>query len=190
MSSITFMGDEMQMRTSVTAYKREEVVELAYKLGFEYEKNVHYCPQASLAALMDVFQIRDDVLFKSLFAFHGGGGNSGIGSCGALVGGIAVISYFFGRTKQEFDLAVENCHATGYAKILVDLFGQEFGGIRCRDCQKKMFGREIDFWKEEDKRIFEEMKGHEEKCPTVVGKGASLAAGIIWDALHETEPVT
>ena len=43
---------------------------------------------------------------------------------------------------------------------------------------------------EEDKRIFEEMKGHEEKCPTVVGKGASLAAGIIWDALHETEPIT
>jgi len=80
-------------------------------------------------------------------------------------------------------------HATGLVKKLVDVFKEEFEGIRCRDCQKTVFGREFDFWKEEDQRIFEEMKGHEEKCPEVVGKGASLAAGILWDELYNQERI-
>ena len=46
-----------------------------------------------------------------------------------------------------------------------------------------MFGREIDFSKEEDLRFFEENEGHQ-KCAQVVGKGAALAAEILWDALQ------
>jgi len=176
---------KMEFKYSVKPRSREEVVDQVYALGYEYERTAHYCPQASLAALMDVFGIKSDILFKSLFAFHGGGGNRGIGMCGALVGGIAAISFFFGRSRQEFNLAVQNTRATGPAKRLIDCFEQEFGGIRCRDCQQKMIGREFDFWKEEDQRAFEEVDGHE-KCAEVVGKGASLAAGIIWDVLHTT----
>lgn len=176
---------KMEFKPSVSIRTREEVMEQAYELGYEYERTAHYCPQASLAALMDVFGIRSDTLFKSLFAFHGGGGNRGIGMCGALVGGIAAISFFYGRSRQEFDLAVQNTCATEPAKRLIDRFEKEFGGIRCRDCQKKMIGREFDFWMEEDLRAFEEEEGHE-KCAEVVGKGASLAAGIIWDELHKT----
>jgi hypothetical protein len=46
-----------------------------------------------------------------------------------------------------------------------------------------MFGREIDFSREKDLQFFEENRGHE-KCAQVVGKGAALAAEILWDALH------
>ncbi len=179
----------MKIKSSITTYSREQAREMAYQLGREYEKKAHYCPQASLAALQDVFHFKDDALFKSLFGFHGGAGDSGIGMCGALVGGVAALSYFFGRTRSEFDLAIGNCHATGLVKKLVDLFNKEFEGIRCRDCQKKMFGRELDFWKEEDLVLFEEMNGHGEKCPHVVGTGASLAAGVIWDELHNPERI-
>ena len=52
-----------------------------------------------------------------------------------------------------------------------------------------MFGRELDFWNEEDQKLFEEMNGHGEKCPRVVGRGASLAAGVIWDELHNPERI-
>jgi hypothetical protein len=102
------------------------------------------------------------------------------------VGGITAIGYFYGRSCTEFDMMVENCTATPLVKKLVDRFSGEFDGIRCRDCQKMMLGREIDFSKEEDYRFFRENGGHE-KCAHVVGKGASLAAEILWDALKGDE---
>ena len=163
-------------------YNREKAIELAYDLGHHYELEAHFCPQASLAALMDVFHFRDDSLFKSIFGFHGGSGNSGIGPCGALVGGISAIGYFYGRSRTEFDMMAENCAATALVKKLVDRFSDEFDGLRCRDCQKKMLGREIDFSKEEDRLFFQDQEGHR-KCAHVVGRGAALAAEILWDAL-------
>jgi C_GCAxxG_C_C family probable redox protein len=130
----------MKPEATLIDYTREEAIQLANDLGYQYELKAHYCPQASLAALMDVFHMRDDILFKSVFGFHGGSGNSGIGPCGALAGGIAAIGFFFGRSRSEFDLMVENCDSTPLVKKLVDRFSEEFEGIRCRDCQKKMFG--------------------------------------------------
>jgi len=177
----------MKPEGTLITYGRKEAIQIAYDLGHQYELNAHYCPQASLAALMDVFHMQDDTLFRSVFGFHGGSGNRGIGPCGALVGGIAAIGYFFGRTRTEFDLMVENCTATPLVGKLVDQFAEEFEGIRCRDCQKHVFGREFDFSREEDKKLFEESRGHE-KCAQVVGKGAALAAAVLWDALHEIEP--
>jgi len=176
----------MSTNGTLMNYNREEAIKLAYDLGHAYELEAHFCPQASLAALMDVFHFQDDSLFKSLFGFHGGSGNSGIGSCGSLVGGICAIGYFFGRSRTEFDMRAENCAATPLVKKLVDRFGKEFDGIRCRDCQKMMFGREIDFSREEDRLFFEEQEGHE-KCAHVVGRGAALAAEILWDALKGGE---
>jgi C_GCAxxG_C_C family probable redox protein len=175
----------MRSRGTLITCNREEAVQLAYDLGFEYELHAHFCPQASLAALMDVFHMRDDTLFRSVFGFHGGSGNRGIGPCGALAGGITAIGFFFGRTRSEFDMMAINCTATPLVAELVDQFESEFEGIRCRDCQKHEFGREIDFSKEEDKTYFEENEGHR-KCAHVVGRGAALAAGILWDALQET----
>jgi len=180
----------MSSNGSLTLYTKEEVQKKSYDLAYEYEKEVHYCPQACFAALADVFDIHDDVLFRSIFGFHGGGGDSGIGMCGGLVGGIAALSFFFGRTKTEFNLGVSNCYATGIVKQLVDEFKEEFGGVRCRDCQKKMFGKEIDFWNESDLEFFEEASGHEDKCSIIVGKGAEMASGILWEELHRTERIT
>jgi len=162
---------------------------LAYQLGYQYEQESHYCPQATLAALMDVFHFRDDTLFKSCFGFHGGGGDSNDGACGALVGGTIALSYFFGRTRSEFDLRIANCQVSGLVKRLHEYFEQEYGGIRCRDVHRKMFGREFNGWDQKDLQTFLDMGGHETKCPEVVGKGAAWAAGLLWEELHRESRV-
>ena len=151
----------MNREGTLMHYNHEKAIELAYDLGHHYELEAHFCPQASLAALMDVFHFRDDSLFKSIFGFHGGSGNSGIGPCGALVGGISAIGYFYGRSRTEFDMMAENCAATALVKKLVGRFSDEFDGLRCRDCQKKMLGREIDFSKEriDDSEWWETING-------------------------------
>jgi hypothetical protein len=179
----------MDLKTTTVETTKQELMDRARELGFMYEHESAYCPQATIAALMDVFHVRDDTLFKSVFGFHGGGGDSHDGACGSLCAGTAMISYFFGRTRTEFDLRMHNCETTGIVKRLHELFCEEYGGIRCRDVQKKMFGREFDVWKEEDLKTFLEMGGHDTKCPEVVGKGAAWAAGLIWDELSREDRV-
>jgi C_GCAxxG_C_C family probable redox protein len=174
----------MDAKTSTVDMDKNETTRLAYELGFNYERESHYCPQATLAALMDVFHFKDDSLFKSSFGFHGGGGDSNDGACGALVGGTIAIGYFFGSTRSEFDLRIQNCQATGLVKRLHEYFEQEYGGIRCRDVHRKLFGREFDVWDEEDLQTFLAMGAHETKCPRAVAQGAAWAAGIIWEELH------
>ena len=174
----------MHLTSSIIRSSKEELMETARKLGEEYEREAHYCPQATLAALMDVLHFRDDTLFRSCFGFHGGGGDSNDGACGALIAGTIAISYLFGRTRTEFDLRISNCQATGLVKRLHEYFEEEYGGIRCRDVHRKLFGREFNVWDEEDLRIFLEMGAHEKQCPLVVGQGAAWATGIIWDELH------
>lgn len=177
----------MDIRTSVTGWSKVELVERAYQLAYRYEQQAAYCPQATLAALQDVFQIKDDNIFKASFGFAGGGGDTGIGFCGALCGGIMAISCFFGRTRAEFNLPLVNTRAVRLVNKLVDLFQEEWGGVRCFDVRKKLFGRELDTRKEEDLKIFHEMHGHQEKCPQATGNAAALAAGIIWDEFQTQE---
>jgi len=175
------------MKTSVLGCSRDELVEKAYQLGYKYEQQTSFCSQATLAALQDVFQIRDDNVFKASYGFHGGSGDRGIGMCGALAGGIITISWFFGRTRSEFNLPVAHTTATRLVGELVDLFQKEWGGISCNDVQKKLFGRALDTRKKENHDFFIAMHGIQEKCPRAVSKGAALATGIIWDELHSQE---
>jgi hypothetical protein len=70
----------MHVPCSIIRSTKEELMDAARKLGEEYEREAHYCPQATLAALMDVLHFRDDTLFRSCFAFNGGGGDSNDGA--------------------------------------------------------------------------------------------------------------
>jgi hypothetical protein len=177
------------IKTSIISLSKEELMEQARALGAEYERRAHYCPQATLAALMDALHFRDDTLFRSSFGFHGGGGDTNDGACGGLIAGTMAVSYFFGRTRSEFDLCVSNCHATGLVKKLHDLFETEFGGIRCRDVHKKLFGREFNVWEPNDLNSFLDMGAHEKQCPETVGKAAAWTVGIIWDEMHREERI-
>ncbi len=179
----------MEQNSSLIEKTKEELMREAERLGYQYEKQAHYCPQAALAAIMDVLHFNDDTLFKSCFGFHGGGGDTNDGACGALAAGSLAISYFFGRTRSEFDLAVPNCQATGMVKKLHGCFEEQYGSIRCRDIHKKEFGREFNVWDKEDLKEFLKMGAHEERCPKVVGRGAAWAVGLIYDEMFRKERI-
>ena len=143
----------------------------------------------NLAALQDVFQMRDNNIFKACCGFGGGGGDSGMAACGALAGGTLAISYFFGRTRVEFNLRIENLHVMGLVMRLHEYFEEEYGSIQCRDVQKKVFGRVFDWWNKEEIKTAQKMGADVDKCPQVVANGAAWAAGIIWDELHNKERI-
>ena len=51
----------------------QEAVELAFKLGFESEKNRLSCSQSSFHAITTVLGYKNPQVFKSLVALQGGG---------------------------------------------------------------------------------------------------------------------
>jgi hypothetical protein len=142
-------------KTSTILLSRSEIMKRARSLGFAYEKESHNCPQATRAALMDVFNFRDDTL-----------------------SGPASVS-----------TAAEETATTGLVMRLLELFKEEYGGIRCRDVHRAVFGREFNVWDEKELEEFLAMGAHEEKCPKVVGNGAARGSGILWDELHSEERI-
>ena len=58
-------------------------------------------------------------------------------------------------------------------------FEEEYGSIICDDIETKLFGRSFDKWNPEDRIEKDRMGGHDDKCPTVVGKAARWVAELI-----------
>jgi len=178
------------MQNSLVSNSREQTVKMAYDLGFKYLEAA-ICPQASFAALQGVFQFRDDTVFKSLTGFLGGGGDTCLGACGGLVGGVAAISYLFGRSRTEFDYKIWDLSLRVLVKKLFDGFTKEFDGICCQDVHKKMFGCTFDLFDKKEEELFLDTIEKDERggCSYPVAVASSLAAGIIWDELHNPNRV-
>ncbi len=162
-------------------------MEEVYKLAFNFEKEKHCCSQCTVVALQEVFQIKSEELFSTSFAFGGGFANTGEGTCGALAGGAIIISYLYGRRREEFFHGISNKKADYLTKKLYDRFVQEYGSCICKDVQKKIFGRSFNFWDEKEKEIFEKSGGHIDKCPAVVAKTAQWTFKIIEEEINKSK---
>jgi C_GCAxxG_C_C family probable redox protein len=157
-----------------------QAAEKAYQLGRKYEASYKGCSQCVLAALQDVFKMRDDAIFKAASGLTGGGGICGDGSCGAYAGAILALSQLVGRTRDDFeDRAGAAMKGFLLTQRLRQRFIDEFGSVICRDIQHKIFGRPYYLWDMDDLEKFEKAGGHSDKCPDVVGKAAQWAAEII-----------
>jgi len=161
---------------------KKELLEKAYKLGFEYEKTYRGCSQCAIAAIHDTLNIRDDSVFKAGTGLAAGGGLTGIGVCGGYAGGVMVLSQLLGRERSNFaDPERVRFKSFALARKLLEEYVRELGSIICRDIQTIRFGRPYYIADPEDFEKFEEAGGHEDKCTDVVGKAAQVAVKLILD---------
>lgn len=166
--------------------KNEEVENVklkAYTLGAQNEENHFNCAQSTVAAIQDIFEIRNDDVFRAASALAGGIGISG-DCCGAYCGGVMMLSYLHGCTRDQYaepdSEKKYSMKAYRLAKRLRDKITDEYGSIICRDIQEKIFGRSFNFWNLEDNQAFKEAGGHRPNgCPRVVGKAARWIVGIL-----------
>lgn len=161
--------------------RNEIVLERAYHLGFECGRLYRGCSQCVVAAVQDTLGIRDDAVFKAATGLAGGMGLTGIGACGAISGGVLVLSQLVGRERSNIE-DPENLRSKSYdlAQKLVDAFLEEIGAFSCRDVQMKRFGRPFYLRDPQERKKFEEA-GSREKCPDVVGRTARMTVRIILD---------
>jgi C_GCAxxG_C_C family probable redox protein len=164
---------------------KQERIDKAYALAYEYEQKYGSCPQCVLASIMDVFGTVDDAVFKASHSLAGGGGISTTGTCGALVGGVLALSNKYGRNRENFGKGrfLDN-HKL--AKQLFDRFEAEYGSPICADVQTKVLGRAFNMWDKEDYAAFETAGGHVDKCPRVAGNVAKWVAEMMVE-LEEVE---
>ena len=156
------------------------LIRQAYETGFEYEKTYRGCSQSTVAAVQDTLGIRNDLVFKAAGGLTGGCGLLRDGPCGGYTGGIMVMSMFFARRRDKFDDDQEEKNASYRMAIaLHERYMKEYGSITCIDIHNKIFGRSFDFWKPEEKKLFEEAGAHEDKCTGVVANASAWVMEIL-----------
>lgn len=168
---------------------RTEILEKAYRLGFEGEHNVRGCAQCALAAVMDALGIQNDAVYKSASGLAGGVGESVDGNCGGVTGGVMAMSMFFGRTRDEEatkDGRKQKYVSFKMAAALHDKFIEKYGTPICGGIHEKIYGRTYHLRNDEEKQMFRDAGAHEREdgCCAAVGDGARWATELILDELE------
>lgn len=178
-----------KLREKYRGLTHQELLQKAYDLGFNFEKNSQSCSQCTVAAIHELVDI-DDVVVRIATSSCGGHADQVIGTCGGLIGGTIVLDYFFGRPSQK--MSYQECvkanldafdSAIKVAKRLYDKYIGEYGTIICPHIQVQLFGRHFYFTDTDEARKFEEAGGHSspDKCCHIVGNAARWVMEILLD---------
>lgn len=164
--------------------KSEKKSELkkSYELGFKFEMDYGSCSQCTFAAVSKVLGKGSDEIFQAIDGLAGGVARTTNGTCGALSGGVAMISHMYGRKEFPKLGTREKCMIL--AKKLYDKFIEEYGGILCKEIQTKKMGRSYDLWDPKEREMFDKAGGHTDICPDVVGKAAKWTVEILLDEVQ------
>ena len=182
------------MKETINGYTKDEAIEMAFKIGFESEKNRLSCSQSSFHAITTVLGYKNPQLFKSIVALQGGGADSGLNSCGAFCGPLVAFGYFFGRDYTLWEKGEMDLTASKLGQKLLKKFQETYGSAVCKDIQTACLGFPTQFldgdvFNEEAFNKFEDHGGHELVAPTVVGRAAAWAVDILWDELPKDQDI-
>ncbi len=158
----------------------EKLLKEVYQRGYDLEQRYYGCAQCVVAAIQDFFPVNDAV-FKASTSFSGGFASSIEGPCGALTGGIIVLSYFFGRSREEYSDISLLRRPGPLVKEYWGKFCDTYGGDTCRQGQINFFGTAYRFLDNEEYEQYEKAGGHTDKCPTVVGQASTWLAELLLD---------
>jgi C_GCAxxG_C_C family probable redox protein len=157
---------------------REKILKQVYQRGYELEQRYYGCAQCVVASIQDYFPV-NETLVKAATSFSGGLASTIEGPCGALTGGVMILGYFFGRSRDELSNIALLRRPGPLVRVYWDKFVDNYGGDSCRQVQMHLFGKAYHFLDNEEYREYEELGGHREKCPAVVGQAAVWLAEIL-----------
>jgi C_GCAxxG_C_C family probable redox protein len=150
----------------MTGDEKSKVAEQAYEKAVKYELDYGCCPQCVLATVQETVGGIDDATIKASHGLSGGGGLAGLGTCGALTGGLMALSAKYGRDRDKLDKGrfINNFKKN---RVLVERFKEEFGGVTCAELQQQFTGRTYDMWNAEEYQAFDAARG--KQCAHATG---------------------
>ena len=142
--------------------KGNDIIEKAYKLGFELEKKHGGCARCTVAALQKSIEFvpGNKALFRTASCLDGGATPRGVQNCGAFTGSGMVIGWVcgnekFGNTRLSHKLI----------RKVYERFEAEYGSVLCKDVRTKA----------------------NKDCPKVVGTAAKWTAEVLLRQFTEYE---
>jgi C_GCAxxG_C_C family probable redox protein len=163
---------------NISEEKKISLLNQAYDLAFKNEQKYGCCPQCVIGSIMEVFELDLEQAFKSSYGLGGGAGLCSRGTCGAVVGGIMVISSLIGRSYKDFTSG-RNPECYAVSRNFLEAFQKEYGTILCGEVQTKIMGNSYDLANKNEVEAFEKAGGHEDKCPSVCGFAAKHVSKMI-----------
>jgi len=157
---------------------KDELIADIEQTAFDNERVYRGCGRSVLCALQTHLGLESSAVIKAATALGGGVGRTGE-VCGALLGGLMAIGLVYASDRLD-DARTSPAYqeTTTRAMKLTDRFRKEFGGLRCRDVHRGLFGRHYDLRNPEDVQEFR--KSDYTKCEDVVCRNAArLAAEVI-----------
>jgi C_GCAxxG_C_C family probable redox protein len=159
---------------------KEQLIEKAYKTGFDSEKAWGGCGQCTMIGVFEALGIDNPQLIKAGSGLAAGGGRMCDGACGGYAGGIMAMSSIFGRRREFMDGDIDNKNASyEMACGLREVFLDQYGTVTCKDIHKKLFGRTYDMYNPDEKEQFDKDGAHTTKCTGVVGTAARESVRLI-----------
>jgi C_GCAxxG_C_C family probable redox protein len=132
----------------------KEIIEKAYRFGYDFEKKHKGCCRCAVAALQNAIDFipKDKDLFRSASCLDGGATPTGLQNCGAFTGAGMVIGWICGSEKFESTRLSHKLIRKVYQQ-----FEKEYGSVLCKDVKEKMSSN----------------------CPEVVGRAARWTADVL-----------
>jgi C_GCAxxG_C_C family probable redox protein len=161
---------------SEEAGSKAKILDRVAKAAYDNNRAYEGCARCVLHALQTHMNITDEntftAVFKSSTALSAGVARKGE-TCGALIGAVMAIGLEMGtETLHDFDGYVSTMRS---ASFVFDSFKERYGTVNCSEIQEQLFGRKIDFFKDEDAEWWYRNDGLD-KCPGVCSVAARLAA--------------
>ncbi len=161
----------------------------AYDLAYKYENEWGVCSQATIKALLDVYNIDNNDFFKVLSGLGGGGADQGDGMCGAYLAGAFFLGLEFGRNTYDIGVDPDDLRGSKKNRILKplvkklhDKFIEKYGTITCNLIHRKLYGRPFYLLDKDEKEKFELAGGHDWGCTSVCGNAARWTVEILEEA--------
>ena len=160
--------------------KEKELISKIGEAAYQSEKTYTGCSQAVLGGFKEVLgdKIISDEVFTAGCGLCGGAACCG-NVCGAITGGLMVLSLFTGRTPETWDDEDKMFTTFKLGQELVEDFKSRYWSMDCRGIQEKIMGRAYNFNFEDELNAFIEAGGHETKCPEVVQNAAKKVTEIL-----------
>lgn len=151
---------------------KEQFMDRAAELASHNEVLFKGCSQGIVAAFQEILGLNDLLTLKAASGFAGGIARQGT-TCGALIGGVMVISMKYGRENLEDYETFQR----GFEPVvqLCSMFREEFHTLDCRDITG------VNMLNPEELKRFYSSGRHDRECATVVGKTARMVAGVLFD---------
>jgi hypothetical protein len=166
-----------------------EILDEAYRRGYEYLTRWRACAPTTFAAIMDTLGYGDDPIvegiWKATIGLTGGTGNMAIGTCGALAGAAAAISYSFAYSKEDLEEDImKMLSVNGVVAEVGNQLLEKYGHTTCQEIQFHHWGKSFRFTNPEAMMEFARLSGNQKATPECQAVTGDVSKWAVEKILH------